>query len=220
MYVFSSYVYFLDVCDVFRNGRTISVVWNCMKKNQWEVTRIRSLKTRPRDSVRIQQKRWADQWLQWIIYHPDLATQLERNSVRFQGKRWADHQRSVYFFQWAEQEKSVRRPEISVRPINIPQKIVPKKTNTIKLQMKKGWGCTFVRYFWLLLVKIRGFIDCSGTYEPPFHVAARTARTKFAPLAPGLRENSHQFTPAGHLLAPIRYCRKCHSLQSGLRLLP
>ena len=35
---------------------------------------------------------------------------------------------------------------------------------------------------------------------------------------PGLRENLHRFAPAGHLEATI-YCQKCHSLQSGLRLI-
>ena len=40
--------------------------------------------------------------------------------------------------------------------------------------------------------------DCSGTYESSSHVGAHTARTKLAPLAPGLHENLHRFAPAGH----------------------
>ena len=73
---------------------------------------------------------------------------------------------------------------------------------------------TFVRHFSLPLVKIRVVIGCGRTYEPPSHVGARTARTKFAPLALGLCESSHQFTPARHLLPLTKYCQNCPSLQS------
>ena len=73
------------------------------------------------------------------------------------------------------------------------------------------WWCIFVRHFWLPLVKIRVIFGCSGTYESPSHVRAFTARARTR--APRLHENSHRFAPAGHLLAPTRYCRKCHNLQ-------
>ena len=55
----------------------------------------------------------------------------------------------------------------------------PKKTITVKLQTKKGWGCTLVRHFWLPLVKIRVVIGCRTTYKPPSNVGICTARTKF-----------------------------------------
>ena len=48
------------------------------------------------------------------------------------------------------------------------------------------------------------------------NVGVCTASTKLAPLSPGLHAN--KFTPAGHLAATI-YCQKCHSLQSGLKLI-
>ena len=74
-----------------------------------------------------------------------------------------------------------------------------------------------LRHFWLPLVKNRVVIGCGRIYEPLFHVGTRTTRNKFAPLAPRLGENSHWFAPAGHLLAPTRYCWKCYNLQSRLR---
>ena len=70
-------------------------------------------------------------------------------------------------------------------------------------------------WFWLRLLKIRlGYWlrrNIQTRYEPPSRVVVHTTWTKFAPLAPGLRENLHRFAPAGHLTL-TRYCWKCHSL--------
>ena len=47
-------------------------------------------------------------------------------------------------------------------------------------------------------------------YEPSSHVVTRAARTKLAPLAPGLHESS--LHPC---ISHRQYFRKCHSLQCG-----
>ena len=114
-----------------------------------------------------------------------------------------------------------------------------KENITIKLQMKKGWGCevcptlcaphickalltptgknkgVFCKALLTPAGENKGVFLLWQDFDPPSHVGARTTRTKFAPLASGLRDNLHQFAPAGHL-ALARYCRKCHSLQSGV----
>ena len=100
------------------------------------------------------------------------------------------------------------------------KKTTPKVTIPIKLQMKNRWGCTFVRHFRLLLLKIMVVIGCGGTYEPPWRLGAPTTRTNFAPLTPGLCENGMDFfcglrkTPyrlGTHFKISICHSAKCFS---------
>ena len=79
-------------------------------------------------------------------------------------------------------------------------KIPPKKTITIKLQTKKERGCTFVRHFWLPLVKIWLLAVAELMNHP--------SMWPLAPLGPN-SHHSHQDY--------VKICTGSHQLDISLR---